>query len=217
LSAGIPRQINKICDAALLGAFLGESSTVTTKHVRDGVETMEGPQTRPTTQPDASRYPPARGWRRFALAGAAIASVLCIVWALDLAIGWREQSSVRSGLVEVPRAATARATPAGHEPSGQQAGGQVMQSDHDTFVHLASFPQRQRAEKFATGLGDMGKHRIFLQRVESQGQTWHRVLIGSFDTLAAAQSFADQIRDTGTWSYAQAVRVSEGGVEPWGH
>ena len=204
LSSGIPRQINKICDASLLGAFVGESTTVTTKHVRDGVETMEGSQSRVVSR-SSELATGGRGWKRFALAGAAITAVLALVWAMDLAIGWREQSRVRSDLVEMPRAATARAP---------ETGG-LVQSDNALFVHLASFPERQRAEVFAANLGNVGEHRIYLQRVENDGQTWHRVLIGNFASLATARTYADQIRDSGTWSYAQAVRVSEGGVEPW--
>jgi len=205
LSQGIPRQINKICDAALLGAFVDEATTVTAKHVREGVDTMEGGQSSARSAVPVSRAP--RGRRRFTYAVVALVAVVGSVWALDLAIGWREQARVRADLVEIPRTAPAQAP---------EAGGPMLQAAANTFVHLASFPDRERAEAFARGLGDIQNYRIYLQRVEADGQTWHRVLIGNFGSIEEARRFAEQVRESGTWSYAQAVRVPEDGIEPWG-
>jgi general secretion pathway protein A len=208
LSAGIPRQINKICDAALLGAFVDEATIVTSKHVRDGVETMEGPQHAAAVHPSSSlARRSGRGGRRFALAAVAVVAVLGSVWALDQVIGWRESSRVRSDLVQTPRTAPAQAP---------EESGQLLQSDARMFVHLASFPERSRAEAFAANLGGVKSYRIYLQQVETQGQEWTRVLIGNFASLEEARRYADRVRESGLWSYAQAVRVPEDGIEPWG-
>ncbi|NIW25143.1 MAG: hypothetical protein GWN29_11560, partial [Gammaproteobacteria bacterium] len=44
VSGGNPRDINKICDAALLMAYVEEATTVTEKHLAEAIETIDGRQ-----------------------------------------------------------------------------------------------------------------------------------------------------------------------------
>jgi hypothetical protein len=85
-----------------------------------------------------------------------------------------------------------------------------------TLIHLASFQERERAEAFARALTPERERTIYLQSAEVGQATWHRVLLGDFDSLADAEAFAERAYASGTYAYAQAVRVVPRGLEAWG-
>ena len=198
VSGGNPRDINKLCDAALLVAFVEEDDRVDARHVKEAIETLDARR--------VSLRPPARRrrlrWARAAGAVATLTVLAALVFTLD---------SVRAPRIRTlaPDAVSRAAVPV----AGERVEHPLPPA---TLVHLASFQDRERAETFARALAPRSAQTVYLQSAEVRGTTWHRVLLGDFETLADAEAFAQRAQVDGTYAYAQPVRVSQHGLETWG-
>jgi len=195
---GVPRNINKICDAALLVAFVEETGTVTSKHVREAVRTIDAQEVSLRWR----RLRPLRPWQRLLAGAATVAAAVSLFLAADTA--WRQATP---GATAPPAPALAGMAPGG--PSAPAAAEKVL-------VHLASFRERPQAEAFARTLALSPGHTLYLQDAESRGTRWVRVLVGDFADAREAGQFARTALEQRRVAYAQPVRVSPTGLDAWG-
>jgi general secretion pathway protein A len=96
LSRGVPRRINLLCDRALLGAYAGNKPAVDVEIVEKAAsEVFDGalPQ-------DA--LPAAAGWRRAALAAAAVAGLGLAIWA---GVAYERHAGARAQAAAAPASA----------------------------------------------------------------------------------------------------------------
>ncbi|UCE01974.1 MAG: AAA family ATPase [Candidatus Latescibacterota bacterium] len=199
LAGGIPRDINKVCDAALLVAYVDEASTITSKHVREAVQTIDAQQ----IGLHLGGTNAGRLWPRAWAGAAGVAALVALLVAYDTAAPpSRSASGVQAVAV---RAAAGSATDDLEQPESEAS-----------LVHLASFEHRQQAEGFVRQIAAPADRVVYLQSVDANGRRWHRVLLGDFRDLGAAQAWAQKMRERGTYAYAQPVRVSREGLEAWG-
>lgn len=199
ISRGVPREVNKVCDAALLVAYVEESTWVTSEHVTEAIETID-PQ-RVGLRGRAGN--PRRSVTRLSAAAAAWAAIAALAFTSDSA------RTPRVGAVAADAVVRA-ATPVAAAQEGASSGAPTALT---TLIHLASFRERAHAEAFARRLTPDGEHTIYLQSSEVEGTMWHRVLLGDFETLAEAAAFAEHEQANGTYAYAQAVRLVPRGLE----
>lgn len=82
-------------------------------------------------------------------------------------------------------------------------------------VHVLSSSSAAEAEGFAAQLPAFPGHALYVQRGRDGDTTWHRVLLGDFADLAAAQDFARRVAESGRVRYARAARVPAAEMEPW--
>ena len=197
LTRGVPRDINKICDAALLIAFVEETATVTTKHVQEAMRTIDaremGLRLRGTR--------PSGPWQRLWVGAGAVVGIAAV--ALGAYTATRPSRSN----------AGTRPSLAGMAPPTATA--QTLQSEK-ILVHLASYLQRGEAESFARSLQLPPGRQLYLQSALSRGREWTRVLVGDFTDAAQAADFARAELAKQSCTYAQPVRVPADGLEPWG-
>jgi general secretion pathway protein A len=199
LSRGIPRDINKICDAALLVAYVEETGTMTTKHVREGVRTIDA---------GAVGLRLRRGlgdvWGRLGAAAAALLALGALAAVTD-SVGPTHPMPAGSSPSLAPAPAAAAVVAAAGPGSGEAM-----------LVHLASFRERAEAEEFAHRIGVPPGHVLYLQTVTTGGGTWYRVLLGDFPDFGTASAYAAHGEASGGYAYAQAVHVPRAGLELWG-
>lgn len=211
VSGGNPRDINKICDAALLVAYVDEARVVSPAHVQEAIETIDA-------QGVSLRQRHRRRWRllpRLSLAAATLAAVAALVFTLDSRrsaqiVTKASDEAERPELSVAPFGAEA-AAPVEARPAAAVVAAQAT----TTLIHLASFEGRRQAEEFAASLRPGAEHTVYLQVAESPKTTWYRVLLGDFESLAEAEAFAQRAQGDGTYAYAQAVRVTPRGLETW--
>ncbi len=204
LTRGVPRDINKICDAALLIAFVEETGTVTTKHVREAMRTVDAREMGLRLRGTRSSGP----WQRLWVGAGAVVVIVAVV--LAAYIGTRP---ARSNGGRSPSLAGI-ASPA----SAEQPAAQEMQpaSNAKILVHLASYQDRREAEDFARSLRLPPGRQLYLQNALSRGREWTRVLVGDFTGAAEAGEFARDGLAKRDYAYAQPVRVPDDGIEIWG-
>ncbi len=196
LTRGVPRDINKICDAALLVAFVEETGTVTTKHVREAMRTIDaremGLRLRGTR--------PLGPWQRLWVGAGAVVGIA----AVTLAAFTGSRPSRSSAGTSPSLAGIASATPAVPPRPAEKI-----------LVHLASYQERREAEAFAHTLRLPPGRQLYLQSALSRGREWTRVLVGDFTDAANAGDFARAELAKRTYAYAQPVRVPPDGLERW--
>jgi general secretion pathway protein A len=198
LAGGIPRDINKVCDAALLVAYVDEASTITSKHVREGVQTIDAQQIGLRLGGTNA----GRMWPRAWAGAAGVAAFVALLVAYDTAA----PPSAPGNSVQAVAAGGAAGSAAGNlQPTESEA----------SLVHLASFEHRQQAEGFVRRIAAPADRVVYLQSVNANGRRWHRVLLGDFHDLGAAQDWAEKMQERGTYAYAHPVRVSREGLEAW--
>ncbi len=197
VSGGNPRDVNKVCDAALLVAYVDERAVVSAQHVSEAIATLD-PQNislRPPTQRRRMR------WRRAWGAAAMLAVLAALGFTFDTARAPKLQT-------RQPDAVSRAAAPVAAERAERSTAPAPL-------IHLGSFRERARAEDFARGIRPGNGRRVYLQRAEVRGTTWHRVLLGDFDSFAEAEAYAQRVHGEGTYAYAQPVRVAARGLETW--
>jgi general secretion pathway protein A len=182
LSAGVPREVNKLCDAALTVAYVAEATVVTTRHVHEAAESFGTSRLRARLR---RARPAGRSWRRYALAAVAGLGLAALLLTQEdwFARPLRAISGTRSVAAAAP------------------------------VVHLASFRDRSEAEAFATGVSKPEGRAVYLQRVERDGELWHRVFLGDFANLEDATRYAAAAQATGAYAYARPANVSPGVLE----
>ncbi|HZL85710.1 MAG TPA: AAA family ATPase [Candidatus Krumholzibacteria bacterium] len=210
LTRGVPRDINKICDASLLIAFVEETGTVTTKHVREAMRTVDaremGLRLRGTR--------PSGPWQRLWVGAGAVVGIGAVVFATYMGTRPARSNVGRSpSLAGIASAASAeQPTPQTMQPSTQ---GMQPAANAKILVHLASYQERREAEDFARSLKLPPGRRLYLQSALSHGREWTRVLVGDFTDAAEAGEFARDGLAKRDYAYAQAVRVPANGLEIW--
>jgi general secretion pathway protein A len=200
LSRGIPRDINKICDAALLVAYVEETGTMTTKHVREGVRTIDAGAVGLRL-----RHGLGGAWARIGAVAAALAALAALAAVTD-SVGPTHPRPAGAGRTGALTPAAAAAVTASAGPGAADA----------MLVHLASFRERAEAERFARRIGVPAGRVLYLQSVTTGTGMWHRVLLGDFADYGAAKAYAAQEEASGGYAYAQAVHVPRAGLEVWG-
>jgi general secretion pathway protein A len=96
LSRGVPRRINLLCDRALLGAYAGNKPSVDVEIVeKAAAEVFDG-----TLPQDA--MPAVAGWRRAALAAAAVAGLGLAIWA---GVAYERHAGARAQAAAAPASA----------------------------------------------------------------------------------------------------------------
>lgn len=198
ISAGVPRNVNKVCDAALLLAFVEEASTVTSKHVREAVRTIDGHE----VSLRLHRLGPLGRWHRFAAGTAAVAAAVALFVAADTT---GRRSSPVTAAPATPTLAGMVANANASEPAPTEM----------VLVHLASFRERAQAEAFARSVVPSPGRRFYLQHADARGTRWVRVLVGDFATAQEAGDFARTALAQRRLAYAQPVRLSPAGLESW--
>jgi hypothetical protein len=193
IAQGVPRDINKICDASLLVAYVEESSTLRTRHVEEAVRTIDA-------QSVALRLRGVRPhgpWHRLWAGAAAAAACAALVVAADTgSIGPEGTSLASVGAMRLP------APGPGSE-------------ERAILIHLASFRERGMAQEFAGRAPVSAPQVLYLQRHGSEEGTWYRVLLGDFRSPQEAQSLANATLRDGTYTYAQPVQVRTAELEAW--
>jgi hypothetical protein len=74
---------------------------------------------------------------------------------------------------------------------------------------LASFRDRAEAERFAAGVSGPAGQAVYLQRVERDGELWHRVFLGDFANMEDATQYATAAQATGAHAYARPAHVPQ--------
>jgi type II secretory pathway predicted ATPase ExeA len=181
IAGGIPRMINIVCDASLLVAYVGETGTVTPRHVREAVHTIDGGQ----VSLRMGRRRRRRFWRRFWVGAAAVLGAVVLGTTID-------SDRLRTSLGGQPTLAP-RSGPVAVRP----------------LVHVHSAPTAEEAARFVARTPPPAGHVIYLQRVAARDRTWNRVLVGDFTDLNAARNAAGAFTASGRYPYARAVGVPE--------
>ena len=214
IAGGIPRTINIICDASLLVAYVAESCTVDADMVREAARTIDVQQV--SFRIRRSRR---RSWQRLWASAAALAAALVLLLAYDTTMTRRRTAhppEAKSGSYPVAPAAVAslagrQADAAG--PRQAEVGSASGAAEVLHLVHLASFRGREAAERHAASLRPAAGHVVYVQSARIGADLWHRVLLGDFRDLAAAETFASDAVRSGSYAYAKAVGVPRQGLE----
>jgi len=101
----------------------------------------------------------------------------------------------KTGSVKSPVVTAAVKPPAGTPPSPKtdpSAGGGATQT-HGLTVQVASFRDRDRAERFAASLKRQGFGAASIDEVASADQTWHVVRLGPYQDWNSAAQVAEEI------------------------
>ncbi len=195
LARGVPRDINKVCDASLLIAFVEEAGTVTTRHVREAVRTIDG-------QGVSLRLRGVRflgPWQRLWIGASAVAAAAALMLAVDTG---RHGTSLPGS----PAPQAAAVAPGTGAPSANA---------ERILVHLASFHERAQAEAFARRALLPPGRKLYLQSTEDQEARWVRVFLGDFADAREAGDFARVALEERRFAYATAVRVPGRALETW--
>lgn len=195
IARGIPREINKVCDASLLIAFVEETGTLQRRHVEEAVRTID-PQAvglQPFPSPEHGSWSRLWAWA----AAVAACAVLCV--AADTGGGRVPETSFAGiGAMTHPRTSSS-------PPEAQQV----------VLVHLASFHDRSQAEAFARTVPVTPSQVVYLQSHVADGQGWIRVFLGDFKSRREAEDVAAASLESGIFRYAEPVQVTRQGLEAW--
>jgi type II secretory pathway predicted ATPase ExeA len=186
ISRGIPRTINIVCDASLLVAYVAETGSVTPMHVRDAVRTIDADQ----VSLRLSRKRRARFWQR--LWGSLAAGLVIVAGVV--------------GLLSIDWHAVGRRS---------EGGSRAVTGDPVAVVHVHSSRDPAEAAAFAAQVPAAPDRQVYLQHVQAGDETWNRVLLGNFQDLEEATAAARELQELGVFSYARAVEVPRGALEPW--
>ena len=193
---GVPRDINKVCDAALLVAFVDETNTVTTKHVREAVRTIDGHGVSLRLRGVRSLGP----WQRLWVGASAVAAACALMLAVDTGKHGTSQAGGRATQAAALAPGTGLQAPAAER----------------ILVHLASFRDRAAAETFARRAQLPPGRKLYLQSAATPEAGWVRVFLGDFTDAREAGDFARTALEERLFAYATAVRVPASRSRPGG-
>lgn len=167
ISGGIPRVINLICERALLAGFVKQASLIEVALIRDGLKSLRGNEAEPVPLPRSLPMRPVT----LGTMGLALGVLLTLTF------------------LRAPLSAMLEALPffASAPPVIE---GQLASANHPYTIYVESYQHLQRtlAEQQVQQLQRLG-YEPYLVTVEVPKKgTWHRVLVGRFQSQEAAQT-----------------------------